>query len=107
MHVFGSAPDDAFFSYQWAFRQANFDDLWSRPSNGRRVIVAVLDTGVDATQPDLAGVVRPQIDLVGGGSTTGDDNGHGTAVAGVIAALANNGPVEQACAARARSFRSR
>jgi subtilisin family serine protease len=89
MHVFGSAPDDAFFSYQWAFRQANFDDLWSRPSNGRRVVVAVLDTGVDATQPDLAGVVRPQIDLVGG-STTGDDNGHGTAVAGVIAALANN-----------------
>ncbi len=55
------------------------------------MIVAVIDTGVDATQPDLAGVVRPEIDLVDGGSSTGDDNGHGTAVAGVIAALANNG----------------
>ncbi len=93
LHVMGSAPspNDAFFSYEWGFRHAGFSNVW-RPPNGRRpVIVAVIDTGVDATQPDLAGVVRPQIDLVDGGSSTGDDNGHGTAVAGVIAALANNG----------------
>jgi subtilisin family serine protease len=54
------------------------------------VLVAVLDTGVDASQADLAGALRSQIDLTGGGAG-GDDNGHGTAVAGVIAALANNG----------------
>jgi subtilisin family serine protease len=91
LHDFGSVPDDTFFSYQWGFRQAGFSMLWRSPSGGRPVTVAVLDTGVDATQPDLAGVVRPQIDLVDGGASTGDDNGHGTAVAGVIAALANNG----------------
>jgi len=93
LHVTGRAPspNDAFFSYEWGFREAGFSNVW-RPAKGRRpVIVAVIDTGVDATQPDLAGVVRPQIDLVDGGSSTGDDNGHGTAVAGVIAALANNG----------------
>ncbi|MGH2971720.1 MAG: S8 family serine peptidase [Gaiellaceae bacterium] len=91
MHVLGSVPDDAFFSYQWGFRQAGFDTIWQRPSSGRPVIVAVLDTGVDATQPDLAGAVRPEINLISGSTVTGDDNGHGTAVAGVIAALANNG----------------
>ena len=92
MHVLGGtpSPDDTFFSYEWGFRQAGFGTLWQR-SGPRNVIVAVIDTGVDATQPDLAGVLRPQIDLVDGGSSTGDDNGHGTAVAGVIAALANNG----------------
>jgi subtilisin family serine protease len=93
LHVTGSvpAPNDAFFSYEWGFRQAGFSNVWHPPNGRRPVIVAVIDTGVDATQPDLAGVVRPQIDLVNGGSSTGDDNGHGTAVAGVIAALADNG----------------
>lgn len=91
MHVLASAPDDAFFSYQWGFRQAGFGTIWHRASASRPVLVAVLDTGVDATQPDLAGVLQPQINLVSGSTATGDDNGHGTAVAGVIAALADNG----------------
>ncbi|HEY2072869.1 MAG TPA: S8 family serine peptidase, partial [Gaiellaceae bacterium] len=93
MHVLGAAPtpDDAFFSYQWGFRQAGFGTVWRRMSATRPVLVAVIDTGVDATQPDLAGVVQPEINLVSGSAVTGDDNGHGTAVAGVIAALADNG----------------
>jgi subtilisin family serine protease len=91
LHVFGSVPDDTFFSYEWGFRQAGFSTIWRPSGAARPVTVAILDTGVDATQPDLAGVVRSQIDLVNGGSSTGDDNGHGTAVAGVVAALANNG----------------
>ena len=91
LHVFGSVPDDTFFSYEWGFRQAGFTSIWRPAGAARPVTVAVLDTGVDAMQPDLAGVVRSQIDLVNGGSSTGDDNGHGTAVAGVVAALANNG----------------
>ena len=92
MHVAGSAPapDDAFYSYQWGFRQAGFGAVWQRPRNGRRVVVAVVDTGVDAAQPDLAGVVLPELNLIPDSTVTGDDNGHGTAVAGVIAALADN-----------------
>lgn len=90
MHTLGSVPDDTFFSYQWGFRRAGFSTIWQPRSIGRPVIVAVVDTGVDATQPDLAGVVLPEINLIPGSTVTGDDNGHGTAVAGVIAALSDN-----------------
>ncbi len=91
LHVMGSLPDDAYFSYQWGFRQAGFGNVWQH-AGARSVLVAVLDTGVDGSQPDLAGAVLPEIDLVDAGeATAGDDNGHGTAVAGVIAAIANNG----------------
>src|SRR5579872_1796537 len=79
MHVLGSVPDDTFFSYQWGFRQAGFGTIW-RPAASRNVIVAVVDTGVDASQPDLAGVVRPEVNLISGSTVSGDDNGHGTAV---------------------------
>ena len=49
---------------------------------GRRVRVAVIDTGVDATHPALAGVIASQTDLTGEG--TGDVIGHGTHCAGII-----------------------
>ena len=59
--------------------------LWSR---GEGVRVAIIDTGVDATHPDLAGRVVKQENFVDG-SKSGRDR-HGTAVAGVIAAVENN-----------------
>jgi len=53
------------------------------PTSAPGVLVAVVDTGVDATHPTLTGRVLPAIDLVGGGE--GDPNGHGTHVAGTVA----------------------
>ncbi|HWI61547.1 MAG TPA: S8 family serine peptidase, partial [Symbiobacteriaceae bacterium] len=57
------------------------------------VTVAVLDTGVDATHEDLAGRVTAGYDVLteSSGPELTDANGHGTAVAGVIAAATNNG----------------
>jgi subtilisin family serine protease len=52
--------------------------------------VAVLDTGVDATHPDLSGIVRVGPDYTDGERGV-DLNGHGTNVAGIIAARAGNG----------------
>ncbi|HET7358109.1 MAG TPA: S8 family peptidase [Nocardioidaceae bacterium] len=76
---------------QWALNRLDAENLWAQqPGDG--VTVAVVDTGVDAAHPDLAGVVLPGTDLVSpGGDGSADGNGHGTHVAGIIAAVANNG----------------
>jgi subtilisin family serine protease len=91
MHVMRTSPNDAFYSYQWGIRRALFPTASGRAHSARPVVVAVVDTGVDASQPDLAGAVLPGVNLVNGDASSADDNGHGTSVAGVIAALANNG----------------
>lgn len=59
--------------------------------DGRGVTVAVLDTGVDVTHPELRGRVRLGPDIAGGTSSGRDANGHGTHVAGIIAAARGNG----------------
>lgn len=77
--------------------------VWSR---GEGVRVALVDTGVDASHPDLAGRVAKQENFVDGGKSGRDR--HGTAVAGVIAAVENNsqGIVGIAPAARLYSMRA-
>ncbi|MGZ4630650.1 MAG: S8 family serine peptidase [Oryzihumus sp.] len=55
------------------------------------VTVAVLDTGVDLDHPDLAPHLLPGATFVNGTSSADDDQGHGTEVAGVIAAVTDNG----------------
>ena len=76
---------------QWGLDRLQAETAWSSGlATGE--VVAVLDTGVDAAHPDLAGVVAPGRDLVAGTGTAGTDpHGHGTHVAGVIAATAGNG----------------
>lgn len=78
--------------------------LWSR---GEGVRVAIIDTGIDASHPDLAGRVVKQENFVDGGKSIARDR-HGTAVAGVIAAVENNsqGIVGVAPAARLYAMRA-
>jgi len=75
---------------QWALDQVSYERAWAT-TKGRGVIVAVIDTGVNAAHEDLAGAVLAGLDLVGGGDGRSDPNGHGTHVAGIIAARAVNG----------------
>ncbi|WP_305784113.1 S8 family serine peptidase [Symbioplanes lichenis] len=85
------AGSDPYRASQWDFAKIGVAGAWER-STGAGVIVAVIDTGVDAGHPDLAGHVLPGIDLVAGTSgTSTDPNGHGTHVAGTIAAVTGNG----------------
>jgi subtilisin family serine protease len=61
---------------------------WSR---GEGATVAVIDTGVDASHPDLAGRVRQTRNFVDHDQDRFEQDRHGTEVAGVIAAVGNNG----------------
>ena len=57
---------------------------------GSGVTVAILDSGIDATHPDLVGQLVPGWNFYDNNSNTADVNGHGTMVAGVVAARGNN-----------------
>ncbi|HEV7524150.1 MAG TPA: S8 family peptidase [Acidimicrobiia bacterium] len=82
---------DPMRSQQWALNQTSFEKAWSA-SRGAGVTVAVIDTGVDAAHQDLGSVVLPGIDYVDPGRDGRyDPDGHGTHVAGIIAAKVDNG----------------
>ncbi len=70
---------------QWQLDRLRASTAW-RTSTGSGVVVAVIDSGVDGTHPDLTGRVLPGLDLVSpGGAGEPDPVGHGTTVAGLIA----------------------
>ncbi|MEU4244348.1 type VII secretion-associated serine protease mycosin [Actinoplanes sp. NPDC026619] len=74
---------------QWSLDADHFDAsrIWQL-STGKGVVVAVVDTGVDAHHPDLAGRILPGADFTGtaaDGRVDTSSNGHGTSVAGIIA----------------------
>lgn len=88
-----SATNDTYFSRQWALAQINAPAAWTR-STGGGVTIGIVDTGVDAAHPDLAGKVVAMADCVGKPCTPGaapDTHGHGTIVSGIAAAITNNG----------------
>ncbi len=74
----------------WTLTSLGAPTLWAN-QGGAGSVVAVVDTGVAATHPDLAGLVLPGLDLVSAcGTGQADGHGHGTHVAGIIAARAGN-----------------
>lgn len=76
---------------QWWHQQWRMDEVW-QIADGSGVTVAVLDSGVEAGLPDLAGAVVPGNDYLGdtdGRSDYDSDDGHGTAMASLITADGN------------------
>lgn len=88
--AFAAPPDDPGRPKQWGLRVIDAERAWET-STGAGVVVAVLDTGVDANHPDLRGGVLPGRDFADGDADARDDNGHGTLIAGIVAARARNG----------------
>jgi subtilisin family serine protease len=83
-------PSDPLVSKQWYVPFTHAFDLWPDPPAFPGVKVAIIDSGVDATHRDLQGKVFQARSFVGGSSAT-DSTGHGTFVAGIIAASIDNG----------------
>lgn len=75
----------------WAQQRMNPSAAWSL-TTGQGITVAVIDTGVDASVPQLAGHVLAGVDVTGSGTAANTDcNGHGTFVAGIVAAQPTSG----------------
>ncbi len=83
-------PTDPLVSRQWYLTQSRFYEPWLTLPALERIPVAVIDSGVDATHPELAGRILDARSFVGGSARV-DALGHGTFVAGLIAAGVDNG----------------
>ncbi|MFD1364064.1 S8 family serine peptidase [Actinoplanes sichuanensis] len=82
-------PNDPLYPQQTELPQITVPDAWST-TTGSAVTVAVIDTGVSPVG-DLAGAVVPGWDFVNNDADPSDDQGHGTAVASLIAGRGNDG----------------
>lgn len=82
-------PEDPGYKESYALPLINAPEAWEH-TQGEGVIVAVLDTGVDASHPDLAGNLIPGWNVLDDNADTSDAYGHGTKVAGVIASIRGN-----------------
>jgi thermitase len=84
------ASKDDYSGRQWAIPKTMVPQAWEVTSGETSVVIAVLDTGIDKGHEDLAGKVIAEVNFTDS-PTTDDIYGHGTHVAGIIAAAANNG----------------
>lgn len=88
----GLVRTDTLRTNQWALDRLEAERVWADYSSGAGTVVAVVDTGVDGGHPDLAGrFTSAGFDYVAGsGDGRVDPHGHGTHVAGVVAAVRGN-----------------
>jgi subtilisin family serine protease len=89
-HALDTTPNDEEWPLQAGLRVIGLPRAWDTIRGSPRLVVAVVDTGVDDSQPDLRGALVPGVNLVDRTAPPRDDHGHGTAVAGIVAARSNN-----------------
>lgn len=108
----GTAPNDPRFNEEWSLRNLgqnggqygsdiNVSGVWQTTTGGAKTVVAIVDSGIDFTHPDLAenqwindNPLNGDLhgwDFVEDSGVIKDEQGHGTAVAGIVAATGNNG----------------
>jgi thermitase len=92
-------PNDPYFSTaystskygsiaQWAPQAVSAPSAWAATDGSQSVVIAIVDTGVDDTHPDLASKIVGEYGVIGG--SVHDGFGHGTHVAGIAAAATDN-----------------
>lgn len=84
-------PNDTLYAkYQWNLPQIAAEQGWKWNKGSQDIVVAVVDTGVQSDHPDLQGRLVKGVNIVDSSKAPEDDVGHGTHVAGIIAAKVNN-----------------
>ncbi|WP_232699243.1 S8 family peptidase [Brevibacillus daliensis] len=84
-------PNDVYYNrYQWNLSQLNMEQSWEISQGADDVVVAVVDTGVDLGHPEFQGKLVKGYNVLTDTNQPQDDNGHGSHVAGIIAARTNN-----------------
>ncbi|MFB6365509.1 S8 family serine peptidase [Paenibacillus elgii] len=83
-------PTDPLVEKQAYLQQIRMNEAWDVATGNDSIVIAIVDTGVDLNHPDLMPNLVKGINLIEPGQPPDDDNGHGTNVAGIIGAAANN-----------------
>ncbi|MFN8410852.1 MAG: S8 family peptidase [Anaerolineales bacterium] len=84
-------PNDSAWPSQYGLVNIHAPQGWAYTTGSSNITIAIVDTGVDLSHPDLANKIVGGYDFVNNDSIAQDDNGHGTHVAGIAAAVSNNG----------------
>ena len=84
------SPDDPYFGLQWGLTKIEAPQAWEVTTGSSSINIAILDTGVDLDHLDLASKLISNINF-SDSATVDDVYGHGTHVAGIAAAISNNG----------------
>ena len=85
-----AVPDDSGYSQQWHLGKISAPRAWDLTQGAADIVIAIVDTGVDATHPDLAAKIVRGYNFYDGNTNTSDVHGHGTKVAGAAAAIGDN-----------------
>jgi subtilisin family serine protease len=89
--ILETVPNDPGYTRQSYLNNIQAPSGWDYSTGSPAVTIAIIDTGVDLTHIDLAGKIIAGYDFIDNDSSPQDANGHGTMVAGVAAAMTNNG----------------
>jgi len=90
VHMLDTIPNDPLWPSQYGLVNIRAPQGWDYSTGSSAVIIAILDTGVDQVHPEFAGKILPGYDFANGDANPQDDNGHGTHMAGIAAAIGNN-----------------
>lgn len=91
LHAPNLTPNDPQYSSQWHLTKIMAPQAWDYLEGTPEVTIAILDSGVDGTHPDLAPNLVPGYNCYNNNNDTSDVYGHGTKVAGGAAAITDNG----------------
>ncbi|HKQ48942.1 MAG TPA: S8 family serine peptidase [Phycisphaerae bacterium] len=83
-------PNDYWYFGQWHLPKIAAPIAWGATTGNSGVIIAICDTGIDSTHPDLASKLVPGWNVYSNDADLTDQTGHGTSVAGAAAAASNN-----------------